>query len=91
MVLWSSFSYTLFPLLLLLDAAIECRSTLKADSKEETVTLKEPKAPYQIRDDVAEGVVQCLEQLLKKCHLESVDQVVQCDIVNWFSFLYLVF
>lgn len=65
------FSYTLFPLLLLLDAAIQCRSSQKVDSQEMYV----PKTPFQVSDGIAEGVVHCLEELLSKCHLNSVDQV----------------
>lgn len=58
------FSYTLFPLLLLLDAAVACRSEGGG------VVV-----PYRVSDKVAEGVVSCLEELLKKCHVGSVDQV----------------
>lgn len=58
------FSYTLFPLLLLLDAAVACRSQGGG------VVV-----PYRVSDKVAEGVVSCLEELLKKCHVGSVDQV----------------
>ncbi|XP_028787587.1 uncharacterized protein LOC114743543 [Neltuma alba] len=70
------FDYTLFPLLLLLDAAIECRSTPKVGSKENFTTSDVPKPPNPVSDTVAEGVVCCLEELLKKCHLKSVDQMV---------------
>ncbi|XP_057445724.1 uncharacterized protein LOC130737884 [Lotus japonicus] len=66
------FDYTLFPLLLLLDAAIQCRSSQKVDSQEMYV----PKTPFQVSDGIAEGVVHCLEELLSKCHLNSVDQMV---------------
>ncbi|KAK8698358.1 hypothetical protein V6N13_114480 [Hibiscus sabdariffa] len=61
------FDYTLFPLLLLLDAAVDCRSS---QNKSESSNIK------RISDKVAEGVVECLEELLKKCHLGSVDQMV---------------
>ncbi|KAK9274612.1 hypothetical protein L1049_021862 [Liquidambar formosana] len=63
--------YTLFPLLLLLDAAVDCRSQQKVDSEE-----KLPKTPHKVNDSVVEGVLQCLEELLNKCHLGSVDQMV---------------
>ncbi|XP_059666693.1 uncharacterized protein LOC132312369 [Cornus florida] len=66
------FDYTLFPLLLLLDAAVECRSSRKVDSEENSVL----KIPHKVSDAVAEGVLQCLEGLLKKCHLGSVDQMI---------------
>ncbi|KAL5813264.1 hypothetical protein ACOSQ3_028214 [Xanthoceras sorbifolium] len=59
------FDYTLFPLLLLLDAAVDCRSA----SKEGVTSCK-------VSDRVAEEVLQCLEELLKKCFLGSVDQMV---------------
>ncbi|KAI7758370.1 hypothetical protein M8C21_013731 [Ambrosia artemisiifolia] len=61
------FDYILFPLLLLLEAAVDCRSPRKEDNKD---------TPPQISDAVAEGVIQCLEQLLMKCHVGSVDQMV---------------
>ncbi|CAN6853350.1 unnamed protein product [Brassica oleracea] len=63
--LQSFFHYTLFPLLLLLDAAVACRSQGGG------VVV-----PYRVSDKVAEGVVSCLEELLKKCHVGSVDQMV---------------
>ncbi|KAJ0099748.1 hypothetical protein Patl1_20854 [Pistacia atlantica] len=58
------FDYTLFPLLLLLDAAVENRSSVK-----ESVMNK-------VSDRVAEDVLKCLEELLSKCQLGSVDQMV---------------
>ncbi|XP_014490963.1 TELO2-interacting protein 1 homolog [Vigna radiata var. radiata] len=65
------FDYALFPLLLLLDAAVQCRSTLKIDSQPGVL-----KTPVEVSDGVAEGVVKCLEELLRKCRLNSVDQMV---------------
>ncbi|KAF9678708.1 hypothetical protein SADUNF_Sadunf07G0063200 [Salix dunnii] len=56
------FDYALFPLLLLLDAAVDSR--------------KQNPKPHKISDRVAEGVVQCLEELLNKCYLASTDQMV---------------
>ncbi|WVZ57767.1 hypothetical protein U9M48_008112 [Paspalum notatum var. saurae] len=59
------FDYTVFPLLLLLDAAVQCR--------------KQGNAPAQgaggidISDAVAEGGLACLEVLLTKCRLTSVN------------------
>ncbi|XP_020093536.1 uncharacterized protein LOC109713762 isoform X2 [Ananas comosus] len=67
--LQSCFDYTLFPLLLLLDAAVECRKEKKVDSGESLGAL-------EISDRVAEGVLMCIEALLNKCHLGSVDQMV---------------
>nr|CAN74887.1 hypothetical protein VITISV_007255 [Vitis vinifera] len=69
------FSYTLFPLLLLLDAAVDCRSLKKVDSEEKLIS-DVPKMPHKVSDSVAEGVLHCLEELLKKCQLGSVDQMV---------------
>ncbi|KAK1588226.1 hypothetical protein Q3G72_021127 [Acer saccharum] len=63
--LQSFFDYTLFPLLLLLDAAVDCRSA----SKEGVTSCK-------VSDRVAEEVLQCLEELLNKCFLGSIDQMV---------------
>ncbi|KAJ1296121.1 hypothetical protein BS78_01G274900 [Paspalum vaginatum] len=62
------FDYTVFPLLLLLDAAVQCR--------------KQGNAPPQgaggidISDAVAEVGLACLEVLLTKCRLTSVSQMV---------------
>ncbi|XVF60850.1 hypothetical protein PTKIN_Ptkin08bG0081000 [Pterospermum kingtungense] len=62
------FDYTLFPLLLLLDASIDCRSSESESGNNYS--------KVRVSDKVAEGVVECLEELLKKCHLGSVDQMV---------------
>nr|POF24870.1 hypothetical protein CFP56_26259 [Quercus suber] len=56
------FDYSLFPLLLLLDAAVDCRSQQKDDTKENFMPDVQ-KMPHK-------------EELLKKCHLRSVDQMV---------------
>lgn len=69
------FSYTLFPLLLLLDAAIECRSMQNIDSKEKFRISDVSNPPNHVSDSLAEGVVTCLEEVLRKCCLKSVDQV----------------
>ncbi|EFH64030.1 hypothetical protein ARALYDRAFT_477087 [Arabidopsis lyrata subsp. lyrata] len=68
--LQSFFHYTLFPLLLLLDAAVACRSQGNNHPDEF------PKTPHRVSDKVAEGVISCLEELLKKCHIGSIDQMV---------------
>ncbi|PON90723.1 Coatomer beta subunit [Trema orientale] len=70
------FDYTLFPLLLLLDAAVACRSTEKVDSGRRVEISNNPKLPHKVSDAVAEGVLQCLEELLIKCHLGSIEQMV---------------
>ncbi|GMH10672.1 hypothetical protein Nepgr_012513 [Nepenthes gracilis] len=68
------FDYTLFPLFLLLDAAIECRTSQKKDSKEKIEPSVSP-ILHRVSDNVAEAVLQCLEELLKKCQLASVNQM----------------
>ncbi|XP_024008438.1 TELO2-interacting protein 1 homolog [Eutrema salsugineum] len=65
--LQSFFHYALFPLLLLLDGAVACRGQ---------GNNQPAKTPYRVSDKVAEGVISCLEELLKKCHIGSVDQMV---------------
>nr|GLL38243.1 uncharacterized protein LOC109178092 isoform X2 [Ipomoea trifida] len=70
------FDYTLFPLLLLLDAAVDCRSTPKEDSRGRSIISNFPETPLKVGDILGEGVLNCLEELLKKCHLASVDQLV---------------
>lgn len=69
----------MFPLLLLLDAAVDCRSLKKVDSEEKLIS-DVPKMPHKVSDSVAEGVLHCLEELLKKCQLGSVDQVFQLEM-----------
>ncbi|MED6184843.1 hypothetical protein PIB30_051341 [Stylosanthes scabra] len=70
------FDYTLFPLLLLLDAAIQCRSTRKVDSQEKFAMSDISNSTLKVSDSVAEGVVSCLQELLSKCCLMSVEQMV---------------
>ncbi|XP_056163180.1 uncharacterized protein LOC115689602 [Syzygium oleosum] len=67
------FDYTLFPLLLLLDVAVDGRTQRKIDPEEHEVPSHKP---HRVSDIVAEAVLQCLEELLKKCYLGSVDQMV---------------
>ncbi|XP_015697495.2 uncharacterized protein LOC102706507 isoform X2 [Oryza brachyantha] len=59
------FDYTVFPLLLLLDAAVQCRKEANAAAGE-----------LDISDSIAEGGLACLEVLLTKCCLTSVNQMV---------------
>ncbi|CAM8934498.1 unnamed protein product [Rhodiola kirilowii] len=65
--------YALFPLLLVFDAAVECR---RVGSEEKAKSSIKQQTPHKIKDSAAEIVVQCLEELLNKCHLGSVNQVV---------------
>lgn len=69
-------SYALFPLLLLLDAAVASRSPKKVDSEGEFKSFSDSKMPHKVGDQVAEGILLCLEELLIKCHLGSVEQVI---------------
>lgn len=73
------FDYIVFPLLLLLDAAVECRSLSTHDGKERSVLSGAPEVFYKVGDFVAEGVINCLAELLFKCPVRSVDQVLQYD------------
>lgn len=66
----------MFPLLLLLDAAVDCRTSEKVDSEGSAEMFDVLKKPHKVSDRVAEGVLQCLEELLVKCHLGSVEQVI---------------
>ncbi|KAF7851651.1 hypothetical protein BT93_L3308 [Corymbia citriodora subsp. variegata] len=68
------FDYTLFPLLLQLDAAVDDRKQRKIDTEEHEVPPSHK--PNRVSDKVAEDVLQCLEELLKKCYLGSVNQMV---------------
>ncbi|XP_060670317.1 uncharacterized protein LOC107403735 [Ziziphus jujuba] len=70
------FDYTLFPLLLILDATVECRTPEKVDSEGNVEMTNALKKPHKVSDKVAEGMLQCLEELLGKCHLGSVEQMV---------------
>ncbi|CAL9120988.1 unnamed protein product [Musa textilis] len=70
-----SLDYTLFPFLLLLDAAVQCREEKKADSAGGFGNGGAPLGGHAISDSAAEGMLMCLEELLKKCHLVSVNQV----------------
>ncbi|XP_065020102.1 uncharacterized protein LOC135645540 isoform X4 [Musa acuminata AAA Group] len=71
-----SLDYTLFPFLLLLDAAVQCREEKKADSDGGFGNAGSPLGGHAISDSVAEGMLMCLEELLMKCHLGSVNQMV---------------
>lgn len=68
-------SFTLFPLLLLFDASVNCRSSMKTGSKDDSLASSTLGMEHKVSDSVAEGVVLCLEEVLKKCPLGSVDQV----------------
>ncbi|KAG9133254.1 hypothetical protein Leryth_020751 [Lithospermum erythrorhizon] len=67
------FDYTLFPLLILLDAAVNSRS--RKVSSEGPFFSETPEPMMEVSDAVAEGIICCLEELLKKCPLGSVNQV----------------
>ena len=65
---------TLLPLLLLLDVAVKCRS-------EKKVNFGDSVGGLLVSDFVAEKMLLCLEEILKKCHLGSVDQVRECRLI----------
>ncbi|KAL8477803.1 hypothetical protein ACS0TY_029920 [Phlomoides rotata] len=67
--------YTLFPLLLLFDASVNCRSSMESKSKDNSLVFIPLETEQKVSDSVAECVVLCLEEVLKKCHLGSVDQM----------------
>ncbi|URE24386.1 TELO2 interacting protein 1 [Musa troglodytarum] len=69
-------SYSLFRFLLLLDAAVQCREEKKAGSDGGFGNGGAPLGGHAISDSAAEGMLMCLEELLKKCHLGSVNQMV---------------
>lgn len=75
MYLFKWISYALLPLLLLLDSAIACRSCSKIDPDDRRTESIGPATPFEVSDIVAEGVLNCLEELLKKCSLEKLNQV----------------
>ncbi|KAM0876372.1 hypothetical protein ACQ4PT_036217 [Festuca glaucescens] len=70
------FEYTVFPLLMLLDAAVLCRKEGKAAGQ--------GVGESDITDAVAEGGLACLEILLSKCRLTSVNQVGSADALAFF-------
>ncbi|KAJ8761187.1 hypothetical protein K2173_001243 [Erythroxylum novogranatense] len=69
------FDYTLFPLLLILDAATDCRSQKKVNPEKKDARDTAPKVTQKVSDQVAEGILQCLEELLIKCQLMSTNQM----------------
>ena len=53
-----------------------CRALPKGDDPDGSSFMSgAPNAPPQVSDHVAEAVLDCLEELLTKCALGSVDQV----------------
>lgn len=59
---------------------MESRSLPKGDVKERSVVSGAPEVAHKVSDVVAEAVLSCLEELLYKCHVGSVDQVVYCKL-----------
>lgn len=64
--------YVLFPLQLLLDAAVQCRSPRTSASVDASTT---PKTQLRINDKIAEGVLICLEELLHRCPVKTTSQL----------------
>lgn len=48
---------------------------MKTGSKDDSLASRTLGMEHKVSDSVAEGVVLCLEEVLKKCPLGSVDQV----------------
>ncbi|KAG0462237.1 hypothetical protein HPP92_020713 [Vanilla planifolia] len=78
------FDYTLFPLLLLLDAAVQGRSGKKGDSSVGFGASESPWSGKVVSDSVAERALRCIEELLIKCHLGSVNQVSRNRAASYF-------
>lgn len=66
------YSYLLFPLVMLLDAAVACREKKGVEGHRR----------LNVGDKVAEGVVVCLRAVLEKCPCQSVSQVPVLQIVH---------
>ncbi|URE12696.1 TELO2 interacting protein 1 [Musa troglodytarum] len=75
-------SYSLFRFLLLLDAAVQCREEKKAGSDGGFGNGGAPLGGHAISDSAAEGMLMCLEELLKKCHLGSVNQAAELEALR---------
>lgn len=65
----------MFPLLLLYDEAVNCRSSKNFSVEESSVGFSTLDNTHKVSDSAAESILLCLEEVLKKCHLGSVDQV----------------
>ncbi|KAF3783567.1 hypothetical protein EJ110_NYTH31694 [Nymphaea thermarum] len=74
--LQSCFDYILVPLLLLLDGALFCRK--EVTGLEETQSPVN-NVPHTISDNVAESLLLCLQELLKRCHLSCIDQLAETE------------
>ncbi|URE12697.1 TELO2 interacting protein 1 [Musa troglodytarum] len=72
----------LFRFLLLLDAAVQCREEKKAGSDGGFGNGGAPLGGHAISDSAAEGMLMCLEELLKKCHLGSVNQAAELEALR---------
>lgn len=70
---------------------MECRKEQTADSGGSLGNGDVPLRALEISDSVAEGVLTCLEELLKKCHLGSANQVHAPELffffAKWFLFI----
>ncbi|CAA0836577.1 ARM repeat superfamily protein [Striga hermonthica] len=58
------------------DGAVNCRSSVKFNSRDNSLGANTLGMEQKVSDSVAEGVVFCLEEVLKKCYLGSLDQMV---------------
>lgn len=74
LIFCACFSLTMLPLLMLMDVAVKCRS-------EKKVNLGDSVGGLLVSDFVAEKILLCVEEILKKCHLGSVDQVREYHLI----------
>lgn len=59
---------------------------MKTDSKDNSVASSTLGVEHKVSDSVAESVVLCLEEVLKKCQLGSVDQVSRAFFIRHLCF-----
>ncbi|CAN6455240.1 unnamed protein product [Victoria cruziana] len=71
--LQSCFDYILVPLLMLLDGVTSCRKEVAGPEEKHSLANN---GPHLVRDNVAESLFFCLQELLKRCHQSCVDQMV---------------
>ncbi|KAJ7549328.1 hypothetical protein O6H91_07G049000 [Diphasiastrum complanatum] len=67
--------YVLFPLLLLLDASVDCRASPVLSKFTTVSTQSKGEKPFLVADKVAEGVLSCLEVILERCSAKNVNQM----------------
>lgn len=73
-------SYILVPLLMLLDGVTSCRKEVAGPEEKHSLANN---GPHLVRDNVAESLFFCLQELLKRCHQSCVDQVKYIQEMNY--------